>query len=189
MTRFLANIMEMTRLETGEVAPRLQAVTLADLIELSVQRVPGLGHVGVNVAQDTPDVLADPALLEQVLVNVLENAAKYGPPHGLVRVTAGLTPPIRSGGNAVRVAVADEGPGISAEDLPQIFDSFYRASREDRTVPGTGLGLAIARGLIESMGGTITARSPRPDAPRDGAPGTLIEMTLPAARPKQALIA
>ena len=83
----------------------------------------------------------------------------------------------------MRVIVTDEGPGIPPDDLPHIFDSFYRARREDRTVPGTGLGLAIARGLIESMGGTITARSPRPDAPRDGAPGTLIEITLPAARP------
>ena len=54
-----------------------------------MQSVPGLGHVGIDVAPDTPEVLADPALLEQVLVNVLENAAKYGPPHGLVRVTAG----------------------------------------------------------------------------------------------------
>ena len=184
MTRFLANIMDMTRLETGEVAPRLEPVLLAELIELSVQRVAGLGHVGISVAEDTPQVLADPTLLEQVLVNVLENAAKYGPLHGLVRISAA---PALGAGRSVRVIVTDEGPGIPPDDLPHIFDSFYRARREDRTVPGTGLGLAIARGLIESMGGTIAARSPRPDAPRDGAPGTLIEITLPAARPSASI--
>ncbi len=181
MTRFLANIMDMTRLETGEVAPRLEAVPLGELIDLSIERVAGLGHVAARVAEGTPPALADPALLEQVLVNVLENAAKYGPPHGLVRVTAGP-----EGGRAVRLTVADEGPGIPASDLPQVFDSFYRARREDRTIPGTGLGLAIARGLIESMGGTIAARSPRPDAARDATPGTLIEITLPAAGGRRA---
>ena len=62
-----------------------------------------------------------------------------------------------------------------------MFDSFYRAQREDRTVPGTGLGLAIARGLIEAMGGHIEAQSPRPDAARDGAPGTVVHIDMPAA--------
>ncbi len=111
-------------------------------------------------------------MLEQVLVNLLENAAKYGPDGGLVRVSA------RRQGDTVRMSVADEGIGIKPEDLPHVFDSFYRARREDRTVPGTGLGLAIARGLTEAMGGTIEARSPRPDAPRDGAPGTVVEVVL-----------
>jgi two-component system sensor histidine kinase KdpD len=78
------------------------------------------------------------------------------------------------------VSVADEGPGISATDLPHVFGSFYRARREDRIVPGTGLGLAIARGLVEAMGGSIQARSPRPDVARDGAPGTVVDITLRA---------
>jgi two-component system sensor histidine kinase KdpD len=175
MTRFLTNIMDMTRLETGEVTPRLEDLALADLVELAVGRVPGLAHTAVDIPAGLPALRADPALLEQVLVNLLENAAKYGPDGGLVRVSA------RREGNLVRVVVADEGRGISAEDLPHVFDSFYRARRGDRTVPGTGLGLAIARGLTEAMGGTIQARSPRPDAPRDGAPGTIVEILLRAA--------
>jgi two-component system sensor histidine kinase KdpD len=186
MTRFLANIMDMTRLETGEVAPRLEAVALADLLALSISRVPGLAQVAIEIPHDLPPVQADPTLLEQILVNVLENAAKYGPPDGLVRVSAhaGRRRAGAAGADAnwIHIAVADEGPGIPAEDMPQVFDSFYRARREDRTVPGTGLGLAIARGLTEAMGGHITARSPRPDAPRDGAPGTVIDIALPAMR-------
>jgi two-component system sensor histidine kinase KdpD len=176
MTRFLTNIMDMTRLETGEVSPRLEAVGVRDLVELAASRVPGLAHVAIDIPDGLPAVSADPALLEQVLVNLLENAAKYAPDGGLVRVSA------RAEGMRVRVCVADEGRGISPEDLPHVFDSFYRARREDRTVPGTGLGLAIARGLTEAMGGTIEARSPRPDAPRDGAPGTVMEILLREAK-------
>ena len=180
MTRFLTNIMEMTRLETGEVAPRLEAVKLADLVELAVSRVPGLAHMAVDIPDTLPAAQADPALLEQVLVNLLENAAKYGPHGGLVRVSARAEGRAegRADGGRIKISVADEGPGISATDLPHVFDSFYRARHGDRIVPGTGLGLAIARGLTEAMGGTIEARSPRPDAPRDGAPGTVVDVVL-----------
>ena len=120
-------------------------------------------------------VLADAALLEQVLVNLLDNAAKYSPDGGrtAVRVSAGRTD--------VSIAVADEGVGIPLADLPHVFDSFYRARRGDRVAPGTGLGLAIARGMVTAMDGTITAISPRPDLPRDGQPGTVLTVVLPAA--------
>jgi len=113
-------------------------------------------------------------------VNLLENAAKYGPHGGLVRVSARAEGRAegRADGGRIKISVADEGPGISATDLPHVFDSFYRARHGDRIVPGTGLGLAIARGLTEAMGGTIEARSPRPDAPRDGAPGTVVDVVL-----------
>jgi two-component system sensor histidine kinase KdpD len=80
----------------------------------------------------------------------------------------------------VVVDVTDGGPGISAADLPHVFDSFYRARREDRTIPGTGLGLAIAHGLTVAMGGSIAALSPRPGAPAGGPPGTTIELRLRA---------
>ncbi|MEJ1976808.1 MAG: ATP-binding protein [Acetobacteraceae bacterium] len=71
--------------------------------------------------------------------------------------------------------------GIGEADLPHVFDSFYRARHGDRVLPGTGLGLAIARGMVEAMGGTIHATSPRPDAPAEGSPGTVITICLPAA--------
>ena len=81
----------------------------------------------------------------------------------------------------MRITIADQGIGIPQEDLPHVFDSFFRVLRRDRTAAGTGLGLAIARGLIEAMGGAIEAASPTPDAPRDGQPGTVITLRIPAA--------
>jgi two-component system sensor histidine kinase KdpD len=172
MTRFLANITEMTRLETGDIAPRLEAVELADIAEAAAARVPGLAGLSLNLSAGLPKLAADPALLEQVLVNLFENAAKYGPDDGRVALSA------RRDGSDIVILVTDDGPGIPAPDLPHIFDSFYRARLGDRIVPGTGLGLAIARGLTEAMGGTIAAFSPRPDAPADGPPGTAIELHL-----------
>jgi len=127
----------------------------------------------VHMPQPEPVALADPALLEQVLVNLLENAAKYAPEGSLIQVRG------RVEGREVRLSVADEGVGIPARDLPHVFDSFFRATRGDRVAPGTGLGLAIARGMVEAMGGRIEAQSPRPDLPADGHPGTVVTLWLP----------
>jgi two-component system sensor histidine kinase KdpD len=175
MTRFVANITEMTRLEGGEITPRHERIAMRDVVEAALSRLEGADLLAVNVPDDLPDVTADPQLLETVLVNVLENAVKYSPDGSPIRIGGGHA------GNLVCVSIADEGIGIPAADLPHVFDSFYRVRREDRTRPGTGLGLAIARGMIEAMGGTISAQSPRPDAPRDGAPGTIITVCLPVA--------
>jgi two-component system sensor histidine kinase KdpD len=175
MARFLANILDMTRLETGEITPRIVAVALPEVVEAAIARVPGTAHVGVDLPEDLPRAVADPTLLEQVLVNLLDNAVKYSPPGGLISVSGRLA------GDRVSLSVTDEGIGIAPDDLPYVFDSFYRARRQDRVGPGTGLGLAIARGLMEAVGGTIEAQSPRPNAPADGAPGTVITLTLPVA--------
>lgn len=182
MARFLANITEMTRLESGEVAPRLATVPLADVLDAAIARLPPGPHVAVQLPSPSPAVLADPALLEQALFNVLENAAKYAPNGSLVSVRAAAE------GGQVALTVADAGIGIPPEDLPRVFDSFFRAGRGDRGPPGTGLGLAIARGLVEAMGGSVTAQSPRADLPADGLPGTVVALRLPAApaRPSRA---
>jgi two-component system sensor histidine kinase KdpD len=181
MTRFLTNITEMTRLESGEIAPRLEKVTVEEAVGGAAARIQGLSGLRLEIAYGLPPVNADPALLEQVLVNLLENAVKYGAPETRVTVAAARA------GAWVAIEVSDDGPGIPAADLPHVFDSFYRARREDRIVPGTGLGLAIARGLTEAMGGSIEATSPRAGAtpgqppslpPR---PGTTITVRLRAA--------
>ena len=173
MSGFLANIMDMTRLETGEITPRVAAVPLEELVEAALARVPAAPTASVNVGHLR--VMADSTLLEQVLVNLLENVAKYAPGSLLVRVAA------QRDGAFVTITVTDEGIGIPAADLPHVFDSFYRARHGDRVPPGTGLGLAIARGLVEAMEGSISATSPRPGAAADGAPGTVITIRMPAA--------
>jgi two-component system sensor histidine kinase KdpD len=131
--------------------------------------------MAVSLPEDGIAVRADPSLLEQALTNIVENAVKYAP------VGAGITLSVTQERGMVTMALADEGIGIPPEDLGHVFDSFYRARRGDRVAPGTGLGLAIARGFVQAMGGTISAKSPRPDLARDGLPGTIITITLPAA--------
>jgi two-component system sensor histidine kinase KdpD len=165
----------MTRLESGEIVPKLSAVPLLDVVEDAIARVPGALAVGIDIPPDLPPVAADPTLLQQVLANLLDNAVKYSPAGGRISVSASAS------GNQMAIRVADEGIGVPPEHLPRIFDSFYRV-RDGRSAAGTGLGLAIAYGLMQAMGGSIEAQSPRPDAPRDGAPGTVITLTLPVAR-------
>jgi two-component system sensor histidine kinase KdpD len=175
MTRFLANIMDLTRLESGAIHPRLAAVAVDEVIEAALARVPGAAFAPVAFGGPGLRAVADAALLEQALVNLIENAVKYG---GL-----GSAPALRAAraGGQIEIAVADEGVGIAAADLPHVFDSFYRATHGDQVQPGTGLGLAIARGLIEAMGGSIVAQSPRPDREALSAPGTVLTLRLPAA--------
>ncbi len=175
MTKFLANIMEMARLDTGEITAKRERVHLADIIEAAISRVSGALSAGVHIADSAAYVLADTTLLEQVLVNVLDNAVKYSPEGSRISVTA-----LREGPK-VSLNVADEGVGIPADELGAVFDSFFRATRGDRVAPGTGLGLAIAKAFTEAMGGTIRAQSPRLDLPADGLPGTSITIELQAA--------
>jgi two-component system sensor histidine kinase KdpD len=175
MTKFLANIMEMARVETGEISAKRERLALSEIIEAAISRVSGTMYAGVNIADAATHVMGDYALLEQIIVNCLDNAVKYSSEGGRITIAAR-----RSGGN-VAISVADEGVGIAASDLPNIFDSFFRATRGDRVAPGTGLGLAIAKAFAEAMGGSIRAQSPRLDLPADGAPGTVITIEIPAA--------
>jgi len=161
--------------EAGGVTVRRERLRLAELVEAAISRVQGAEYTGVNIAPDACHALADPVLLEQVLVNILENSVKYAPPGSRIAVT------VTRRADKVRLAIADEGVGIPPGELEAVFDSFFRATRGDRVAPGTGLGLAIAKAFIEAMGGRISAQSPRLDLPADGLPGTIITVELPAA--------
>ena len=124
-----------------------------------------------------PLVNVDFVLMESVLVNLLDNAAKYAPADTNIQITA------RRLNTEIAIDITDQGRGISSEELGAIFDKFYRARHRDRTVPGTGLGLAICKGIIEAHGGTIEALS-------EGlGHGTTIRLRLPVKTPDVAMMA
>jgi two-component system sensor histidine kinase KdpD len=175
MGKFLANITDMARVESGAIDVKRERLSLAAVAEAAIARVPGALYTGLNLAPDAAHVVADPALLEQILVNLLDNGVKYSPPGSRIAISS------RRAGINVSLSVADEGVGIPGAELDLVFDSFFRASRGDRVAPGTGLGLAIAKAFAEAMGGHIRAQSPRLDLPADGLPGTIITLDLPAA--------
>jgi two-component system sensor histidine kinase KdpD len=172
LNRFIANLLDMTRLESGAVEPRLALADLSEVVGSVLTRTAPIlaAHkVVVNLASDLPMLRVDFVLLEQVLFNLLDNAAKYAPVGSTVELRG------ERSGNHVILQVLDEGDGIPPEDLERVFDKFYRVHAADRRRAGTGLGLAIGRGFVEAMGGTIRAGN-RSD--RSGAVFT-IEMPVP----------
>lgn len=177
LNRFIANLLDMTRLESGAIKPRSDAVDLTDIVGSALERAGKVlaGHkVSVTLAADLPMLRLDPVLLEQVLFNLLDNAAKYAPAGSNVDIRA------ERDGAMITLQIQDEGDGIPATDLERIFDKFYRVQASDRKRAGTGLGLAICRGFVEAMGGTITAGNRRDRS------GAVFVLRLPAAE-EQAL--
>ena len=170
LNRFVGNLLDMMRLESGVLALKPEWADLQDVIGTAVARLaaPLSRHrLVVEVEPGLPMLRVDFVLLEHVLVNLLENAAKYSPPGTTIRLGA------RREDDAVVVDVADEGVGVPVEDLERIFDKFYRVQRGDRQGAGTGLGLSICRGIIEAHGGHIAAKSPT------NGQGTVLTVRLP----------
>jgi two-component system sensor histidine kinase KdpD len=157
LNRFVANLLDMTRLESGALELNRAWVEIGDVIGAALARLaePLSGHrLVVNVARDVPLLCLDFVLVEQVFANLLENAAEYSAPGSTIRVDAWRDE------SSVVVEVVDEGVGVPPGDLERIFDKFYRVRAGDRQSASTGLGLSICRGIIEAHGGTISARSP-----------------------------
>jgi signal transduction histidine kinase len=157
--RLVEQLLELSRIESGDVPLRLQEVALAPLVsevlsEIEVARADRRVHLSGHISSAVPPVFADRERVHQVLFNLLDNAVRFTPPGGEVRVTA------EQHNGSVGVHVADTGPGISPEHLPRLFERFYRVdparSRDDG---GTGIGLAIARSVVEAHGGRIWAES------------------------------
>ena len=173
LSRFVSNLLDMTRLEGGALNAKRDWVDVSDVIREAAERgrktFPGRA-IDVSLAPNLPLVRGDGALLRQVLFNLIDNANKYG---GADTPTAIFA---RREGNDLVISVTDQGKGIPPADLERIFDKFYRRGKVDGRPAGTGLGLSISRGFIEAMGGTIKAESP---ALRKR--GTRIVIRLPAA--------
>ncbi len=154
LNRFVANLLDMTRLDSGALTPKREKVDIADLVGTALRRTAPLlanHRVNLDLAGDLPMLALDFVLTEQILVNLLDNAAKYSPTDTVIDVRA------RRVADAVRIEVLDQGPGIPADELGRIFDKFYRVQNSDRQRAGIGLGLAICRGFAEAQGGTIEA--------------------------------
>lgn len=154
LNRFIANLLDMTRIEAGAMEPNYALLDVGDVVGAALRRAESItrGHaIDLSLAPHLPMLRLDPVLFDQVLFNLIDNAAKYAPTGTTIGVHA------RGDGDAVVLDILDEGPGLPPADLERIFDSFYRVGKGDQVRAGTGLGLAICRGFVEAMGGTITA--------------------------------
>ncbi|MGN6467216.1 MAG: DUF4118 domain-containing protein [Rhizobiaceae bacterium] len=170
LNRFIANLLDMTRLESGATRPNLSLQYVDEIVQAAVRRAAKIAAhhtIDVDIPPDLPMLNLDGLLFEQVLFNLIDNAAKYSPTGSTITISA------RRAGSFIEIRVADEGSGIPPEDLTLIFDSFHRVRKADRVLAGTGLGLSICRGFVEAMGGTIKA------ANRQNVPGAVFTIRMP----------
>ncbi len=170
MSELVSNVLDLTRLDAGEVPLRRDAEQLEDLVGAALHQLEErlADHpVDVRIPSDLPPVDVDASLIVQVFGNLFDNASKYTPAGTRVQVTATVDGP------QVRVTVDDDGPGLPPGDPARLFEKFRRGASE-ATIVGAGLGLAICRAIVEAHGGTIEAK-------RLPKKGTRFELTLPIA--------
>ncbi len=172
LNRYVQNLLDMTRLGYGALQPNREWSDIREIAGRAAKQM-ARSASGVRVELEIPDDLpalhVDPVLIEQVMVNLLDNAIKHSPADGRVIVSAARQD------DALAVRVTDQGPGIPADQRTAVFDMFYRVRGGDRRMVGTGLGLSICRGLIEAHGGRIEAKA------GPGGRGATIAFTLPVA--------
>ncbi len=169
LNRFVGNLLDMTRLESGALKPREEPCDVQDLIGCALAAVEqrlAEKKVDIRLQDDLPLVKMDMVLMTQVLVNLLDNAMKYSPPGSGIEIAA------RIAGPKLTIEVSDRGQGVPTGDLAKIFDKFYRLPVPEGA-GGTGLGLAICKGIVEAHGGDIRAEN------REGG-GLQIIINLPA---------
>ena len=173
LDRYIQNLLDMTKLGHGTLKLNRDWTDAAEIVAAATTRLrklfPDL-KVDIELPPQTLLLYVHPALIEQALFNILENAARFSPPGQAVRVV------VRPKGEQIQIDVIDRGPGIPEDERARIFDMFYSVSRGDRAPQGTGLGLAICRGMIGAHGGSVEA------LPGDGV-GTTIRITLPLPAP------
>jgi two-component system, OmpR family, sensor histidine kinase KdpD len=156
MSTQVNNLLDMARIESGAIRLRREWHSVEEIVGSAVRataRVVAPRVVSTDLAADLPLVECDAVLIERVLVNLLENAAKYTPPEARIRISA------RPQDGFMRVEVVDNGPGVRAGTEAAIFEKFTRGTRES-AIGGVGLGLAICKAIVEAHGGTIVAQAP-----------------------------
>ncbi|SEW23319.1 sensor histidine kinase KdpD [Luteibacter sp. 329MFSha] len=173
LDRYIQNLLDMTRLGHGNLTLHRDWIDAGEVVASAVARMRQLfpdTRIDVTLPKETVLLHVHPALVEQALFNILENAARFSPPGEAVRVV------VRREAGRLLVDVNDRGPGIPEEERAMIFDMFYSVSRGDRGGQGTGLGLAICRGMIGAHGGNVEA------LPQPGG-GTTMRISLPLSDP------
>ncbi|MBF8191583.1 sensor histidine kinase KdpD [Nonomuraea sp. K274] len=149
LNRLVSNLLDMSRLQAGVLGVTLEPVAIGDILPRAIDDLgPVRDRVEGDIPPELPEITADPALLERVLVNLMANAVRYTPDSERVLVTASRH------GEDVQIRVVDRGPGIPPEAHEMVFMPFQRLGDRDNHT-GVGLGLALARGLTEAMGGTL----------------------------------
>jgi two-component system, OmpR family, sensor histidine kinase KdpD len=168
LNRLISDILDLNRIESGSLKPEQEPVRAADLLqrarELTLPQT--RGREVTLEAPGTPKALTDESLITQALVNLIENAAKYSKPGGAIHLKA------QAHAGRAFFSVEDEGPGIAPEDLPYVFERFYRAEEHSGRVKGSGLGLTIVKAFVELCGGEVSVES----SPK----GTTFTIKLPA---------
>lgn len=172
LDRRIQNLLDVTRIRAGALQPRFDAVDPADIVngalDSTVERLAGR-KILLALGRDLPFVRVDPVLVEQALINILENAAKFAPDTAPIAIGAGE----REGRLAIEVR--DEGPGLDRRESEQIFERFHRGERHADIAGGSGLGLSIAKTFVEANGGSIESLSEGPGK------GTTMRIWLPLA--------
>ena len=158
LNRLVTNLLDMSRIEAGDLHARLEVFPLEDLVRATLERMAGQLEgraVSIAMSPELSPVAVDAVFLDQVLTNLLENATRHTPAEASIRVVG-----VVAGAGTVRLSVEDSGSGVPEAALEHVFDKFYRvpdAPRHSRR--GSGLGLAVVHGLVEAMGGRATARA------------------------------
>jgi two-component system sensor histidine kinase KdpD len=175
MNAMVDKLLDMARLQSGTVQLKREWLPIEEVVGTAVQSVESAlagHHVRVELAPGLPLVEIDAVLIERVIANLLENAAKYTPAGSTVTIAAHVAAP------DFVVTVSDDGPGLPAGAADRLFDKFTRGVRESHT-PGVGLGLAICRAIVEAHGGRIGVEQPPDSAPGAARPGAHFRFTLP----------
>ena len=157
MSRLVDNLLDMSQIEAGALTPHREWHPLEDLVEGALRRAAltlETRNIDVHIPEDLPPVFVDAVEMQQVLINLLDNAVKYSSPNSPIQIQ------VRVGVQQIEVEVSNTGEPIPVQDLERIFERFYRRrSPREQSIRGTGLGLAICKGIVKAHGGRIWAQS------------------------------